>query len=69
MEVGVPDLYIALPNGKSLHCELKTEAKDSKQSPDQIALQLKLESLGHTYVVCRNFQEFKKILNKHIKEA
>ena len=68
MEPGVSDLYVALPEGKSLHIELKTLAKHSKQSPEQLAIECKLTSLGHTYIVCHSFQQFKQILQQHIKD-
>lgn len=68
MEPGVSDLYVALPEGKSLHIELKILAKHSKQSPDQIAIECKLTSLQHNYFVVRTFQEFKALLTQHIKD-
>jgi hypothetical protein len=64
---GISDLFIALPNGESLHVELKNGSK-GKQSIDQIAMQTKLESLDHTYVLIRTFKEFKEMCNKYIKE-
>ena len=55
---GIPDIYIALPNGKSLHVEFKTESKASKQSLEQIEMEKQLVSLGHRYEIIRSFRGF-----------
>ena len=68
LEPGWPDLDIAIHNGVTLHIEMKTTATSSKQSPGQIAIQAKLEALGHKYFTIRTFQQFKELINKHIKE-
>ena len=59
---GIPDIYIALPNGESLHVEFKTDSKNSKQSLEQIEMENKLVSLGHRYEIVRNFREFVSLM-------
>lgn len=63
---GVPDTTICIPNGVTLHVEFKTPV--GKQSPEQIVIQTKLESLDHLYFIIRTFQEFKELLQQHIKD-
>ena len=62
---GIPDIYIALPNGKSLHIEFKNPNGKGKQSSDQKLMQKSLEKLGHLYTLVDSFQQFKDILAEH----
>ena len=55
MENGIQDFSLYLPEGRILNLELKTTT--GKQSADQLAIQSKLEALGHTYHVIREYQE------------
>jgi len=61
---GIPDLYAALPNGKSLHIEMKTPS--GKQSTDQVTMEANLTKLGHKYYICRSLQEFKQIIEENL---
>ena len=62
---GIPDSFIALPNGTSLHIEFKVG--NNKQQQAQIDMQSRLEALGHTYRLCYTFKQFKEIIEEHYK--
>ena len=61
---GVADLIIVI-EGAVLFVEMKT--KGNKQQDSQILFQMKIERLGHTYVVCHNLQEFQLAVERFIK--
>lgn len=54
---GVSDLCNILPFGRVRWIEMKTQ--DGRQSPDQVKFQRLCEELGHEYIICRTFEEFK----------
>lgn len=58
---GLPDLLIYLPEGKVLNLELK-RPKGNSQSPDQLAIQAKLEALGHNYFLIRDIYDVFKLI-------
>lgn len=60
MVKGVSDLYIALPDGKSLHIELKVGSNG--QSNDQKEIQIALTNLGHKYYVVKSLADFKRVM-------
>lgn len=59
---GASDLIIVYPNKQVLWVEMKTP--DGKQSPDQKKFQQRLEKLGHDYIVCYGFEDFKIKIKK-----
>lgn len=63
MEPGVPDLLIYLPDGKVLNLELKV-AK-GKQSTEQVAIQAKLNALGHNYYIIKDVYEPFNLIAEH----
>lgn len=65
---GVADLILLTPRGgwASLCIEMKTTAKDSRQSPAQRAWQLLAEANGNRYAVVRSFEEFQAVVNDYM---
>lgn len=65
---GVADLFIlhAAHGYHGLFIEMKTHS--GKQQPSQIAFQIKAESEGYKYAVCRSFDDFQKIVNEYFKK-
>ena len=62
---GVADLILVCRAGV-LFVELKTESNSSRQSPSQKEIQAMVESLGYTYIICRNVGEFISSCNDFI---
>ena len=62
---GVSDLII-VGTGKVLFVEMKTQK--GRQSGHQKAFQQAVERLGHRYVVCRSFDEFKREVEQFINK-
>lgn len=58
---GLPDLVIYLPDAQVLNLELK-RPRGNSQSPDQLAIQYKLEALGHNYFLIRDIYEVFKLI-------
>lgn len=52
---GVPDLAVLMDGGRILWVEVKTEK--GRQSAEQIAVESRLQSLGHRYIVARNVDD------------
>ena len=63
---GVPDTTVCLPDSITLHIEFKTVK--GKQSPEQVAVEAKLEAMGHYYHIIKTFTEFKELINQYITE-
>ena len=61
---GVSDLYVALPEGKGLHIELKVG--NNKQSDDQVQIEQTLNNLGHKYYVVKSLAEFKEVMKENL---
>lgn len=61
---GESDTMVLLPEGKSLHIELKVGK--NKQSEDQIKYEKKLKSLGHNYYIAKSSAEYFDIINTHL---
>ncbi len=51
---GISDFALSIPEGKTLHIELKKPGRTNGQSDDQVIIQNKLEKLGHTYYLCNS---------------
>ncbi|NTU49349.1 MAG: hypothetical protein HGA87_00375 [Desulfobulbaceae bacterium] len=49
-----------------LFIEMKTYEKGSKQAKEQKAWQVKVESRGHRYVICRSLEEFKIAIEREM---
>jgi len=64
---GLPDLSIAIPNGITLHLELK-KPSGGRQSTDQIHIQAQLESLGHNYTIIRSVDELLDTIAEYTTE-
>lgn len=58
---GLPDLVIYLPDAQVLNLELK-RPKGGSQSPDQLAIQAKLQALGHNYFLIRDIYDVFKLI-------
>ncbi len=58
---GIMDLVIYLPDAQVLNIELK-RPKGGSQSPDQLAIQAKLEALGHNYFLIRDIYDVFKLI-------
>ena len=58
---GIMDLVIYLPEAQVLNLELK-RPKGGSQSPDQLAIQSKLEALGHNYFLIRDIYDVFKLI-------
>ena len=66
---GVADL-ILFHRGKdsgALLIEMKTPT--GRQSPEQKRWQLKIQSQGYKYVVCRSLEEFMRVVTSYIRES
>jgi VRR-NUC domain len=61
-KTGSPDLYVFLPNGKTLMIEVKNDK--GKLSEGQKEFQEKITNLGHEYIVVRSLDEVIKCLTK-----
>lgn len=67
---GAPDLVCALPGGKTLHIEVKTER--GVVSDDQFAFHTKLDALGHNCIVVRSVDDVRRafeVLGIETREA
>lgn len=60
---GVSDLCLICPNGRVVWIEMKTPL--GTQDPEQKIFQSQVESLGHTYLICRSLIEFQQIITKN----
>ncbi len=58
---GIMDLVIYLPEAQVLNLELK-RPKGGSQSPDQLAIQTKLQALGHNYFLIRDIYDVFKLI-------
>ena len=61
---GSPDFYIFLPNGRTIHLEVKNEK--GRQSVGQLEFELKIKQLGHRYCVVRSVDEVETIINNSL---
>lgn len=62
---GSPDIYIFLPKGVTIHCEVKNEK--NKQQSTQLEYQERVERLGHRYIIVRSLTEVVNIINEYEK--
>ena len=58
---GIMDLVIYLPEAQVLNLELK-RPKGGSQSPDQLAIQTKLQALGHNYFLIKDIYDVFKLI-------
>lgn len=58
---GSPDFYVFLPNGRTLHVEVKRPV-GGKQSASQRAWQAAVEVLGHTYLLVTDVAEVQRLV-------
>lgn len=67
MKAGVADLILLIPKGpfSSLCIEMKAGDK-GKQSDLQKSWQELAEKHGNKYVVCRSFDEFRRVINDYL---
>ena len=63
---GASDLIIVLPKKQVLWVEMKTP--DGHQEPDQKKFQKRVEKLGHDYLLCFGFDDFKEKVMTYIKK-
>ena len=59
VKTGVSDLILVVPS-QVIFIELKTDT--GRQSPDQKEFQRQVTELGHTYVVVRSLDDFKRLI-------
>ena len=66
---GVTDLILLLGRGgfNALCIEMKTESRGSRQSDNQKAWQVLVETQGYKYIVCRNIEQFMSEINNYMK--
>ena len=62
---GSPDILVFLPNGRTLHIELKSAT--GKQSTEQKHYEEVLSKLGHEYHLVRELEELEQHINNPIK--
>lgn len=65
---GVSDLILLVARGRyhGLCIEMKTEAKNSRQSDNQKSWQALVEAQSYKYVVCRTLEQFVSEINNYI---
>lgn len=63
---GASDLFIILENGKTIWVEMKTP--DGRQSPSQKKFENDVTELGHIYLLCFGFEDFKEKVILTIKK-
>ena len=65
---GVADLFVlhAAHGFNGLFIEMKT--KNGRQSPAQIAFELRCNIEEYRYSVCRSFDEFQKVVNDYFRK-
>lgn len=65
---GVPDLFLAVPNGKyhGLFIELKN-GKSNNLTENQKRMMYKLQMHGYKTVVIRSIEEFEKIIEEYLE--
>lgn len=61
VRAGVADLILLLPGGRAVFIELKTDI--GKQSEHQKGFEGIVNKLGFEYYLCRNLEEFKKLVS------
>jgi hypothetical protein len=61
--IGMADMMVFLPGGRTLHIELKAEK--GKLSSEQAAWRDEIGYLGHTYHVVRTLDELARILKEY----
>lgn len=66
MVKGASDILVLIPNGGSLHIELKIEG--NKQQPNQVEYQHRIEAMGHKYYVCYSYEDFFTIINSYLSD-
>lgn len=66
---GVSDLILLVARGNynGLCIEMKTESRGSRQSDNQKAWQVLVETQGYKYIVCRNIEQFMSEINNYMK--
>ena len=60
VRAGVADLILLTDNGRVVFIEMKTDK--GRQQLTQIGFQNTVTMLGHSYVIVRNFEEFKIVI-------
>lgn len=60
--LGTPDFTILADRSRTFHLEVKR--KDGKLRPEQLAMQIRAEELGHKIHVVRSFEQYLAIVNK-----
>lgn len=63
---GVPDLMIAVPNGKHAGLFVEMKVKPNRPSREQKEIISKLEDAGYKVEICYTFDEFVKIVNEYL---
>ncbi len=65
VRAGVPDIVIALPEGRTLWIEMKVR-NGGRVSPEQREFHRNLEARGHSVYVARGAREAAEIVKKHL---
>lgn len=68
---GVSDLILLVSSGEfsGLCIEMKTTAKHSKQSPQQLEFEKAVINQGFAYVVPRTFDEFSSVVTSYLENG
>lgn len=68
---GAADLFLAFAKGDKhgLFIEMKTTAKHSKQTDEQLAFEEKVVSFDYGYAMPRTFEEFKRVVKQYLNDG
>lgn len=64
---GVADLILLTPKGQTMFLEVKTP--DGRQSPNQIKFENKVRSIGLFYIVVRNNEDVRNVIEWGVKNG
>jgi len=64
---GAADLLLLVPKGESGALGIEIKAGKGRQTENQKLWQQSFEQAGNKYNVCRNFDEFKEIIEDYLK--
>lgn len=66
VRAGFPDLFLYHAAGGFHGLAIELKAGKNKQSPLQVEIQAILEARGYVYVVVRNFDEFREVVEAYM---
>ncbi len=69
LTVGVSDLFLALPSGKSNGLFIEMKVKPNKPTDNQIKFGQAMMESGYHFEICYSFDKFVIIINNWMKEV